>query len=56
MLARPKTCLRCSNLPDSPDVYTAELVLQKLRDLLLCSFDPADIYRDDVYRHSVSNG
>ena len=56
MLARPKTCSRCSNLPDVPNVCTAELVVQKLHDLHLCSFDPVDIYRDDVCRHAVSNG
>ena len=56
MLARHETCLRCRSLRDFPNVYTAELVLQKLREPHFCSSDPADIYRDDVSRHAVSTG
>jgi hypothetical protein len=41
MLARPETCLRCSSLRHAPNVYTAELVLQKLDDHHFCSCDPA---------------
>jgi hypothetical protein len=54
MLAHPKTCLRCSSLPDVPNVYTAELVLQQLHDLHFCSCDTAVIYRHDVAHHAVS--